>query len=66
MKNRARLACTALYDMLLKISNNTDVCTIRLVTGQRPAVERCHKFKTCADCLQSWLNEEEKQNGKAD
>lgn len=66
MKNRARLACTALYDLLFKISNNTDACTIRLVTGQMPNVKRCNAYKTCAACLQKWLDEEEKQNGKAD
>ena len=66
MKNINRLLNTCMYDLLLRIANNTDACIIRLTSGNMPSVNRCNKFRCCATCLQSWLNEEEEKNGKTD
>lgn len=59
MKNRERLQSIAMYDLLLRIANNTESCILRLITGQMPRFERCNREKCCAACLQKWMNEEE-------
>lgn len=74
MKNRARLACTALYDLLLKMQDELELCRqhrespcIMNALGENLVGVRCTKYNgKCDECLQKWLNEEEKQNGKAD
>ncbi len=66
MKNRDRINGMNLYDFLLRIASQSDACIIKLASGTMPCVKRCNAYKYCAVCLQKWLNEEEKQNGKAD
>lgn len=62
MTNRAMIANTALYDVLLQVANNIDACTIKAFTGKFPKKYRCTKYKCCAACLQEWLNEEAENN----
>ncbi len=66
MKNRDRINGMNLYDFMLRIANQSDACIIKLASGTMPSVKRCNAYKCCAVCLQKWLNEEEKQNGKAE
>lgn len=65
MKNRDRINEMNLYDFLLRIANQSDACIIKLASGVMPSVQRCNKYKTCAACLQNWLNEEEKTEWKS-
>ena len=58
------------YDLMMTIVKNTNVCPIYAVSGL-PAyiheetfcliVDRGRNIASCAECVQKWLNEEEKR-----
>ena len=59
MTNRARIAYTPLTDLIKSISQHTDACAIKIMTGKFPAQFRCGKYIRCDACLTAWLDEEE-------
>lgn len=63
MTNRERLNRTNMYDILLTISNNCDLCVIRIIGGipANRKMVRCDRYNCCAACLADWMNE--KYNG---
>ncbi len=63
MTNRERLNRINLYDLLFTISNNCDLCIIRLIGGipAHRKLTRCDRYTSCAECLADWMNE--KYNG---
>lgn len=61
MTNQGRIESKPLIELLDRISQNTDECTLRVVSNMSDA-ERCaycKKHKNCRGCLQNWLAEEE-------
>lgn len=59
MTNRDYLNRMNMYDLLLTISNNCDLCVIRMI-GEIPRytkMVRCDRYKCCAACLMDWMNE---------
>lgn len=63
MTNRERLNRTNMYDILLTISNNCDLCVIHIIGGipANRKMVRCVNYESCAECLANWMNE--KYNG---
>lgn len=64
-RNRDKLHDQSLYDMLMAMQNELELCRQR---GEAPCIMnalgenlvgvRCTKYNAkCAECLQSWLNE---------
>lgn len=71
MKNRSRYITQRCdYDLMMEIAKNTKVCPIYAVSGL-PAylhedtfclvVDYNRNMKSCSECIQKWLNEEEKR-----
>ena len=58
------------YDMMISIAKNTNVCPIFAISGL-PAylhdetfcliIDSKRNLKSCSECIQKWLNEEEKR-----
>ena len=63
MKNGERLTRMCLFEMLMMFRKNAHVCVRYLLTGDVEKRERiCKKYgQRCEDCLQDWLNEEERK-----
>ena len=64
MKNRLRFIIQRNeYDMMMDIAKNTNVCPILALTGNyRDSGYGCkHDDNKCPECVQEWLNEEEKR-----
>jgi hypothetical protein len=64
MKNRERyITQRNEYDLMMDITDNTNVCPIIALTGKYPddGYGCRHSDDKCPDCLQAWLNEEEKE-----
>ena len=65
MTNRKKLIQTSLYDLLIEVRKNTHTCPVFAVSGRHPEGYICYGCAVdetmCNRCLQSWLNEEEKQ-----
>ncbi len=59
MTNREKLNRMNIYDLLLLMSGNCDMCIIRIISGvpvNREMV-RCTRYIHCAECLADWLDE---------
>ena len=61
MTNQGRIESKPLIELLDRISQNTDECTLRVVSNMSDTDRRihCKKHKNCRSCLQDWLAEEE-------
>lgn len=71
MKNRSRyIIQRSEYDLMMVIVKNTNVCPIFAISGL-PAylhdetfcliIDSKRNLKSCSECIQKWLNEEEKK-----
>ena len=65
-RNRDKLMAQSLYDMLLSMNNELDLCRqhsepypcIMNALGENLVGVRCTKYnRNCAKCLQDWMNE---------
>lgn len=66
MNNRQRLLSTNIYDVLMQMNDNLNPfsgnpCVLECLCGDNVDVPAlCINYRQCEECIQNWLNEEEK------
>lgn len=69
MTNRQKLLKTSEYDILCRMNRNIKcgaVCVIEAIQGgfadelDMLDISECRSHESCEECIQKWLNEEEK------
>ena len=55
-----------MYDMMLKVAERAEMCPILLFSGfvSEKHNVKCEIPSDCMECVQKWLNEEEKTIGR--